>query len=781
MASETEITNYLNSVLYSWYYSNYRELGRLVKKFYKNDSANKLSDTTVSSIIKVILNKATYYGDSYNKYYDDLFESLKLMFSHYTPADAQLISILEKGVGALSTQNNSSASLFKNNKDIYDAFKVLHDRKVSLVNEKLFKTALVSNKYVIDLISQYQKPSEDLLNIATKNGCAGLTASLIYQKIPLKVHHLQNAVDADSGETLKILIDMGGKCTQKLFDSCCQSSKDPEIFSQILRDKSIVISRSNFNDIVRRCTREESSRNRYRYYTNRSVTKIPAKIVANIIDVFINHNYKITKDDVICALDNNAYINNIETHIKLDTSIWEACSRNNYYPYNLSSITPSLSILRTECKRQSAVKSIEQVIKAGTLPDNKCLENACTFKTNTPVVRMLLTKHKMKPTKQSLVNIANSIGNSTLSLLVNALPDKILYPETNESNTSEATKKATSKKKPTTKKSQNSKNDNNNEKNKESNDDCSNYDENDFSDDDSDDDIEDISKLDTTNMSSINSDYSESDEESDESDNESDGSGNESVTYEEYNEEIDDKLSDEDSDLQNAIKASMEDLKKQQENILDDVQKQSLTKPVSVESSKKTIGNSKTKTTKKITETQKPKDSISSKSSKKENDDKTTKKNKNIYITKKGHKVLIDNDSDDNTLLTQNSKSSVLDDMHSNDKGNDNNNDNITSKIVQGDDILTDIIHVTKFIQKRQKSKPTVKMIQFWTLDKKEELSFLEVRKKLVSYITTNKLYDTKDKNLIKVDSRMKDVLDLELNKFFKFNDMDHVVMQFYK
>ena len=234
-------------------------------------------------------------------------------------------------------------------------------------------------------------------------------------------------------------------------------------------------------------------------------------------------------------------------------------------------------------------------------------------------------------------------------------------------------------------------------------------------------------------------------------------------------EQLSNKNSEEDEDLQRAINASMDDLKNQQEQLFINAHKDfsdkttetaiaqpqptetAITQPQPIEkeskkSSKSTITKSK----------QKPK-----------------KSNKaDIYVTKKGQKILIDEDDEEND---EGEEDKGEENKNNNDNNDDNNNDEKSYSVV-GDDTLTNIFTVTKFIQKRQKYKLTPQMVRFWTLDKKLELSFLDIRKKFVSYITTNKLQAKDDKNLIKVDSRMKDILGLEQDKFFNYTNIDQFI-----
>ena len=810
MTTEADISAYIASVRYNWYYDNYKRLGSLVQKFYKNNPDGKLNDHLCKSIIDTLLKKtSSYYGGMYDKYYTDLFLSLKQIFSHYTPDNYTLISILEAGCD--KKVYNGTEPLFKDNKEIYNAFKVLHDKGINIQGDDIFRKALGSNKYIVDLLSQHQKPTPELLKSAIQNKCPGLVASMLYQKIPLCDNYMLDAVNADSGDVLKVLIDMGGKCTKELFIICCSKSTDPEIFTQALRNKDLVVSKDNFNSIVKRTTTAEQVKHKYRYsyrYSNQ-LNRLKQNDTAKIIDILVKHGYKITKDDVIFCLEYNSFINNVDNHITLDLSIWEACSKHKYYPYDLKNITPSVKILETECLRQSALKSITQIIKAGTKPNSKCLENACTFKSNVPVVRELITKYKVKPTKQCLINLGKAIGNSTLELLLNALPNEFTYKdepedELNEINSLKSKKpvkkiKEKANKKIIKKAAILDESDETDESDCESDitieSDC----ESDItieSDCESDRAIKssnclshnnniDVDNIDVDNIDDVEDVEDVEDVDSDDVDSD------ELVEYDEFNSEIDEKSikefsaenTEEDADLQKAIDASMNDLRKQQEELFNYAKQELNITETTIPVKNETTISVKNETTISVkNETTIPvknKDDIPVKNEtiipvkiKKTKSDKKEKTKSNVFKTKKGQKILIDEEDEDDD---------IKDIKEVNDTEN-NKSDNIgNDAVIEGDDMLTKISTVTVSIQKRKKYKPTTQMVRFWTLDKKLELSFLEVRKKFISYITKNKLLDAKNKNMIKVDPLMKDILGLEVNKFFNFSDIDHVVMQFYK
>ena len=794
MATEAEITAYLNSVRYSWYYDNYSRLGKLLVKFYSKGSKEKLSDGTCINIMKRFVQNKTSYSSMYDKHYSDILSSLKHMFAHYTPDKQMILSVLNAS-NKPTNQNrygDTSPSIYFNNMEIYNAFKVLYDRGVDLKDNDIFTSSLSSNKHIANLLSHYQKPSSTLLETAIKNGCDGVVASMLFQKIPLHDNYVWNAVNANSGETLKVLIDMGAKCSQELFTTACSKSTDPELFTQILRNKEIVISGDHFIQIINRTMTNYDMNERRRYRVNISANKLDSKITAGIIDILIEHGYKITKNDVLLGLSRNAYVNNVDTHIKLDLSIWEACSKNNFYPYDLSNITPSVKILETECGRVSALKTVEQIIKSGTKPNSKCLENACKLKSNVPVVRALISKHKVKITKTCLLNLGKSIGNATLNLLLEFMPD-IRYDNENdpkddnendpknESNEDSKSKiKKGSRKKPIKAMLDSDNNEDNDEDNIS---------------DINDSDIDDVDDIDIEDVSDI-----DASDEADEDD--SDIDSDELIEYDEYNEEIDGKIdgnsdeeinkilieqlsnknSEEDEDLQRAINASMDDLKNQQEQLFINAHKDfsdKTTETAIAQPQPTETAIAQPQPTEKVAKKESKK---SSKSTITKSKQKPKKSNKaDIYVTKKGQKILIDEDDEENDEGEEDKNNTGNNNDNNDDNNDDDNNNDEKSYSVVGDDTLTNIFTVTKFIQKRQKYKLTPQMVRFWTLDKKLELSFLDIRKKFVSYITTNKLQAKDDKNLIKVDSRMKDILGLEQDKFFNYTNIDHVVMQFYK
>ena len=80
-------------------------------------------------------------------------------------------------------------------------------------------------------------------------------------------------------------------------------------------------------------------------------------------------------------------------------------------------------------------------------------------------------------------------------------------------------------------------------------------------------------------------------------------------------------------------------------------------------------------------------------------------------------------------------------------------------------------------ISKRKKYAPTAKMIKFWDLDNKTKHSFIDIRKKLITYIITNMLNNSET---INIDKKMTCILGFIVNTTMNISDLDNIVMQFY-
>ena len=139
-----------------------------------------------------------------------------------------------------------------------------------------------------------------------------------------------------------------------------------------------------------------------------------------IIDVLLNHGYKIDRDDIILAAKHRVTIPGMERFgIECDDELLSICYDNKFYPkYAFKNVSKEMMELQQLCDSRAPC-SIKKHMKAHNLiPDIKCMENACHFKTNIQVVQYLIDNGG-KINIQCVKNCANQLkSNRMLKILL---------------------------------------------------------------------------------------------------------------------------------------------------------------------------------------------------------------------------------------------------------------------------------------------------------------------------------------------------------------------------
>jgi hypothetical protein len=409
--SEAQIIQTLrNPSMYSFY-----NLNNVLKILYKN-KGNILSTTGCSAIFKLLRITNQHNNNNYNAQYykntvDITLNYLQKMFVSYTPSHSEMTLLFSNNI------------FFTNNKYIALAVKVLVDRDINVLKIIPFKNIVIHNKHVVPYISKLYKPHKNDMTYLAEHGCAYLLSYLILQKYKIDDGLLSLAFKSKSGETVKVLTDIGMKATQLMFNQACITHNDPIMFKVLLSSKNINPTEKNFNDLINRA-KDISPEPRGYYYrqahVNKNINKLEQSILAEIFDHFIERGFKITEDHVIRALNKYVYFNNIEDHSKITHKIYAICAKLNYYPYELN-ITPDISVLQGACCHAKNLTKIKKLIKQKLKPDSVCLENACAHTNNFQTIKYLIEKHKIVPNIKCVKNITNNISNKTLNIIVDAL------------------------------------------------------------------------------------------------------------------------------------------------------------------------------------------------------------------------------------------------------------------------------------------------------------------------------------------------------------------------
>lgn len=144
-----------------------------------------------------------------------------------------------------------------------------------------------------------------------------------------------------------------------------------------------------------------------------------ANLVANIIDILIQYGYTLTMDDVICALKQGYYVNNIKRfNFTFDDAFSTTCYKVNYFPYKEIELVKTMECLRIECRKTKNIKKIKDLVAQGFKPDIECLRDACKLNMNFANINYLVKGCKIKPDFDCIRNIAKGLRSAGLDLLI---------------------------------------------------------------------------------------------------------------------------------------------------------------------------------------------------------------------------------------------------------------------------------------------------------------------------------------------------------------------------
>jgi len=141
------------------------------------------------------------------------------------------------------------------------------------------------------------------------------------------------------------------------------------------------------------------------------------KIISEIMDIFIDYSFTITKEIVILLLTKGCYISNIErTNFVIDIEILEKCSELNYYPYEFTCI-PTKKIMLLECSRNN-LNTLTMLKEKGGIIDIDCLNSAVSLKRNGKIIKYIINNCNVKPNTETLRIFQEVNSIECLDLLV---------------------------------------------------------------------------------------------------------------------------------------------------------------------------------------------------------------------------------------------------------------------------------------------------------------------------------------------------------------------------
>lgn len=272
-------------------------------------------------------------------------------------------------------------------------------------NIKMYKSTLIQvihnkNNELCKYLLRYVVPDHECLEQALIYKMdESIISDMVNKKVEITCEALNRSLSLKNVNIVKMLLDYGPKPTIDCLNTAC-IYKNKEII-ELLLSTNLDVKNVNFKNLF-----EDADR----YYIEN---------INSIIELLIKYGYVPTYDDVAIAIDNRCKIDGIETfNIVLDDNIYKKCILLNYYPYKKENFKPTMEHLYMECQKVSNVANVKKLVKIGLVPDIECLRRACNNKNNIQMIKYLTDTHNLVPDKICFENMAQSIGNPTLTQLL---------------------------------------------------------------------------------------------------------------------------------------------------------------------------------------------------------------------------------------------------------------------------------------------------------------------------------------------------------------------------
>lgn len=231
-------------------------------------------------------------------------------------------------------------------------------------------------------------------------------------KIGISQLAMHKAIQLDNVNYISILINYGYKPTFNDLEKMFILDKfNQDTFKELLKT-GITANNQIFNYLLNE-------------YETSNYPKMTLECLIDLVNCMIDHGYKLTKEDVICAIKYKVAFPDLQKFgITVDNDILNACVKEKYYPYVIKD-KPSMEILYEACGKSNNLPGIKKLITAGCQPDQKCLEIASTINPNLPVIKYFIEKYNLKPNKAALTEAAGKTNkNKTLMYMLNFIEIK---------------------------------------------------------------------------------------------------------------------------------------------------------------------------------------------------------------------------------------------------------------------------------------------------------------------------------------------------------------------
>ena len=328
------------------------------------------------TLIQKLSTKLNTYGICrYNNFYERAtnqridIDIMELISTYSVMLDTNILKIMM----SLDNKNVDIIMEKYENKICYDLIKIFD-------NNTSGYTRYILNKYKINLTEQEWDTylSEDNLNIVFVN------KYLERKEIIMKQSYIENIAKHLEQQVLEKALAYGGIFNESVLENAClhptSDMHGKYLKVQYILDNKIEPTQKAYKNIISFGISDRYSR----YKTVDNKTEL-------LINLLCDYGYIITYDDLKLALERYIIIPNIERfNIVFDNTYLLLCSKLGFTPYKVEGLVPDISCLQYECEKTGNIHKIRNIISSTNLvPDNVCMKNICSTKTNSQTLKYL--------------------------------------------------------------------------------------------------------------------------------------------------------------------------------------------------------------------------------------------------------------------------------------------------------------------------------------------------------------------------------------------------------
>ena len=194
---------------------------------------------------------------------------------------------------------------------------------------------------------------------------------------------------------------------------------------EILMDNKIIFTKKHLHKLFS----HDAAIYRLKMYP---ITELISQISTQTLNFIRKHNVEITYDDVIfCCQEGLTFPKEYIKHIQFDDKYFDVCKNKNMNFYNYDVVSNTLcsqKFIELQCLVGITLYDFKKLIKEHNItPTQKCLENACCIRSNTQMIKYLLSLG-LKINTTCLTNMSNKISSANDKLILSK------YLESKEEN-----------------------------------------------------------------------------------------------------------------------------------------------------------------------------------------------------------------------------------------------------------------------------------------------------------------------------------------------------------